>query len=344
MRRTAPRLSSDEVALVLRRAADLEAEAERPAAPGGVEPAAVEEAAREVGLSPEAVRQALAELHAGALGPSGRSGRRGLAARSPAGVAAHVAVEARLVAAEADTVHATTADFLRREAFGLRRHHAGQAVYHRRTDVGARARRLVHAGGSMQLSGVRTVTVAVTALDTSATPVARGAAEPVAAGDGRVGDAGGSGRRHLVRVEAEVASNRLGDRLRAAGAAAAAGTTLAVAGLLAGLGLLAVAGGVAGGVAARLWLGRRLRQRRRDEVREVLAALLDAVEDPSSRDRLTAGRPAWLHWSSSGSALSRGSWRSARGWARTSWSFHTERTRDKPPAHPADGRAGPRHT
>jgi hypothetical protein len=134
-------------------------------------------------------------------------------------------------------------------------------------------------------------------------------------------------------------------RLRATATASLLGTAVAVAGLLAGGGLLAVAGGIAGGAAARLALGRLLRRRRRDEVREVLAALLDAVEDPVARDRLAVGRPAWLQWSSSGSALSRGSWRSARGWARANWSVREEGSPEAAhPPSPADGRAGPRHT
>src|SRR5690606_33273589 len=78
--RRSPRLSRDEVALVLRRAAELDAAAGGPP-PDGYEPAAVEEAAREVGLSPAAVRQAVAELRAGVLPAEGTGRRRAATSR-----------------------------------------------------------------------------------------------------------------------------------------------------------------------------------------------------------------------------------------------------------------------
>ncbi|HEX5366494.1 MAG TPA: hypothetical protein VFW63_07515, partial [Acidimicrobiales bacterium] len=68
-----PRLSGDEVARVLRRAAEIDAVEARTEV--GLDPAALEEAAQEVGLSPAAVRRAVAELRAGAL-PAAPTGRR----------------------------------------------------------------------------------------------------------------------------------------------------------------------------------------------------------------------------------------------------------------------------
>lgn len=339
VRRTAPRLSSDEVALVLRRAADLEAAAEGPGAVDGVEPAAVEEAAREVGLSPAAVRQALAELHAGALAPTGRptwrSGGVGVAHVAP-----RLAVEARLVTTTAEVVHTTAGDFLRQQAFDLRRWQAERALYRRRTDVGARLRRSVNLNGRIWLTGVRAVTVSVTPLGSerpapapvSARPPASEQAAAATGGDAGSGSGGGAvdgqaradptvsaGQRHMVRLEAELASGRLGARLRATAAAMAAGGAVTLAGVLVGGGLIAVAAGVAGAVTARMWWGRRLLHQRRDEVREVLAALLDVIEDPTARHHPsvpTTGRSAWSTWWSSSSAGR--SW-SSRGWVRGDW-------------------------
>ena len=66
--RRSPRLTSDQVALVLRRAAELDAADAESGLADGYEPAAVEEAAREVGLSPAAVRQAVADPVTKAMG------------------------------------------------------------------------------------------------------------------------------------------------------------------------------------------------------------------------------------------------------------------------------------
>jgi hypothetical protein len=65
------RLTDDEVALVLRRASELDVGGTR--SPDGLPVTAVEAAASEVGLSPAAVRQAVAELRTGALHDDGRA-------------------------------------------------------------------------------------------------------------------------------------------------------------------------------------------------------------------------------------------------------------------------------
>ena len=71
------RLTSDEVARVLHRAAELEALDDATGPVVAYDAAAVEEAAREVGLSPAAVRQAVAELRVGVLPTPPAVGRRG---------------------------------------------------------------------------------------------------------------------------------------------------------------------------------------------------------------------------------------------------------------------------
>ena len=65
------RLTEDEVALVLRRASELDVGGA--ASPDGLPITAVEAAASEVGLSPAAVRQAVAELRTGALHDDGNA-------------------------------------------------------------------------------------------------------------------------------------------------------------------------------------------------------------------------------------------------------------------------------
>src|SRR5262249_16119522 len=60
-------LTQDQVALVLRRAADLDRHLGQTAPEPTLDPAAVEQAAIEAGISRAAVRRALAELHSGLL-------------------------------------------------------------------------------------------------------------------------------------------------------------------------------------------------------------------------------------------------------------------------------------
>src|SRR5690606_10059769 len=100
-----PRLTPDEVALVLRRAAEIEAASDGTVDDEGLDAAAVEEAAREAGLSPLAVRQAVAELQVGALpvAPATRNG--GL-------TASRFVSEQRLVDSAPEIVHAKVDRFM----------------------------------------------------------------------------------------------------------------------------------------------------------------------------------------------------------------------------------------
>jgi hypothetical protein len=245
-RRSPSRLTSEEVALVMRRAAELDGQAEQPD-DDGIDAAAVEAAAREVGLPAPLVRQALAELHAGTLDRGSRWGRGGRAARQ--------AVEARVVTTPPETVHVTMEQFLRRQTFDLRRRQGSQAVFRQRFDLAAKLRRVLDLKGSIQLAGVRTITLTVSP-----------------SGD----------QRHLVRLEGDLTS--LPSRSRAVAVAAGCGTFVAVAVLGALLfdGALAIFGAsLAAGVLAGRWLGRRLLRRRNEEVCETLAGFLDSIEAPA---------------------------------------------------------------
>lgn len=244
--RRSPRLSSDEVALVLRRAAAIEAADDEAGGSDGYDPAAVEEAAREAGLSPRAVRQAVAELRVGAL-PAEVEPRRG---RSRA-VSSRTVSHQRLVSTPPDAVHATVDRYLRTQMFELRRRSGDRAVYRQRSDLVASLRRGLDFGGAIKLEGIRTIDVVVTPADD----------------------------RTLVRVEAELTSSRAN---AVAGGAAAGGAVTFVTGLAGALlaePLLVIsalpAGAVVGGGGIRV-AGDRWRKRR-DDLAEVLAALLDRL-------------------------------------------------------------------
>lgn len=240
------RLTSDEVALVLRRAAEIEAAADgvdgSPVT--GYEPAAIEEAASEVGLSRSAVRQAVAELRAGALatGPDRRRARTATSRR---------VAQQRLVEPRPAEVHAVVERFLRTQMFELRRRAGDRSVYRPRSDLVASLRRGLDFAGVIKLEGLNTV-------DVIATP---------------------AGDLTLVRIEAELATSRAG----ALAGGAAAGSAVAVATGLAGAvlaepALLVAAlpaGAALGGGGMRVAESRW--RRRRDDVAEVLASLLDRL-------------------------------------------------------------------
>jgi hypothetical protein len=240
--RRSPRLTSDEVALVLRRASELDAAAELASPVAGYDTVAVEEAAREVGLSPAAVRQAVAELRAGAL-PGDVPARRGRAISSR-----HVCQQ-RLVATPAPAVLAAVDRFMRTQMLELRRRSGDRSLYRQRSDLVASVRRGLDFAGAIKFDGLRTIDVVVTPADD----------------------------RTLVRIEAELTSSRA----NAVAAGAAAGTAVTVTtGFLGAvlaepalvLGALP-AGAVIGGSGIRVAGGRW--RKRRDDVAEVLASLLD---------------------------------------------------------------------
>jgi hypothetical protein len=242
-----PRLSSDEVALVLRRAAAIEAADEQPGGSDGYDPAAVEEAAREAGLSPSAVRQAVAELRVGALPAEDEPRRRGLGRAVSSRTVSHQ----RLVTTSPETVQAAVDRYLRTQMFELRRRSGDRSLYRQRSDLVASLRRGLDFGGAIKLEGIRTIDVVVTPADD----------------------------RTLVRVEAELTSSRANAVAGGAAAGAAVTFVTGLTGALLAEPFLVIsslpAGAAVGGGGIRV-AGARWRKRR-DDLAEVLAALLDRL-------------------------------------------------------------------
>jgi hypothetical protein len=246
------RLTSEEVARVLHRAADIEATDHPVGRVEGYEAAAVVEAAAEVGLSPAAVHQAVAELRAGALEPAPVAGTRN-GRRLPAlGPGSRHVVHQRLVERSTADVVGVVDRFMRTQMFELRRRAGDRSLYRQRSDLMAHVRRRLDFAGAIKLDGLRTVDVVVTPADDE---------------------------RTLVRIQADLVASRAN---ALAGPAAAGGAVTVVTGVVgaalgeAGLVLASLPAGalVAGGgmrVAGTRW------QRRRDDVAEALASLLDRL-------------------------------------------------------------------
>jgi hypothetical protein len=258
--RRPPSLSGDEVAIVLRRAVELEAMTDEADGGGaeGYDPAALEEAAREVGLSPATVRQAVAELRAGVLPVPAPQDRKGVARRrtTPGGMPVPVAgsrmvAQQRLVEPTPAEVDAVLDRFMRTQMFELRRRAGDRAVYRPRRDLVANLRRRLDFAGAIRLDHLATVTTVVVPAQ----------------------------ERTLVRVEAELVASRA----NAMTGGAAAGSAVAV-----GMGFFGAVFGEAGLVIAALPAGAMVGggsmrvaesrwRRRRDDVAEALAGLLDRL-------------------------------------------------------------------
>jgi hypothetical protein len=240
-----PRLTSDQVALVLRRAAELDALLATPAGDDGYDPVAVEEAAREVGLSPAAVRQAVAELRVGALPVPGANRRPARPVRS------RMVTQQRLVEVPPPSVHASVDRFMRTQMFELRRRAGDRSLYRPRSDLVASLRRGLDFAGVIRLDGLRTVSVTAVEAD----------------------------EMTLVRVEAELTTSRA----NAVAGGAAAGTSVALLtgmlGAIVGEVALVVgalpAGAAIGAGSVRVAEARW--RKRRDDVAEALGSLLDRL-------------------------------------------------------------------
>jgi hypothetical protein len=240
-------LTRDEVARVLHRASEIEAAADGPATGDHYDAEAVEQAAVEVGLSPAAVRQAVAELRVGVLPAGGPAGRL---ERSRVATSRFVAQQ-RLVERRPEAVHAAVDRFLRSQMLELRRRSGDRALYRPRRDLVASLRRGLDFAGAIKLDGIRTVSALATPAD----------------------------ERTLVRVEAELASSRANVVAGAAGTGTGVALLMGIGGALAaepGLVIAAVPAGAAVGAGGLRIAGGRWRQRR-DDVDEVLAALLDRL-------------------------------------------------------------------
>ena len=242
-------LTRDEVARVLHRASEIEAAADGRINGDGYDAEAVEQAAAEVGLSPAAVRQAFAELRIGALPGDGPVPTK--RADGSRVATSRFVTQQRLVERRPEAVHAAVDRFLRSQMLELRRRGGDRSLYRPRRDLVASLRRGLDFAGVIKLDGIRTVSLLVTPAD----------------------------ERTLVRLEAELASSRANVVAGAAGTGAAVALVMGVGGALAaepGLVIAAVPAGAAVGAGGLRVAGGRWRQRR-DNVDEVLAALLDRL-------------------------------------------------------------------
>ncbi|HEX6597410.1 MAG TPA: hypothetical protein VF045_10770, partial [Acidimicrobiales bacterium] len=126
-------LSQDDIAVVLRRAAEIDRELGSGSA-NGLDDAAVEQAAVEAGISSPAVRRALAEWRAGVLEePSSRTRRRILGPPT--------LTVCRTVPGPASEVEDHLHRFLNDELFELRRDLGSRTTWIRRRGLEATARR-----------------------------------------------------------------------------------------------------------------------------------------------------------------------------------------------------------
>lgn len=254
--RPTPRLTSDEVALVLRRAVEIEAQTDVDLESTGWDPAALEAAAEEVGLSSAAVRQAVAELRAGALlvpdDAAGRRRRRGPGGLPEPVTGSRAVVQQRLVVPPPDRVTAKVDRFLRTQMFELGRRSGDRAIYRPRRDMVASLRRGLDFAGAIRLDGLRTVTTVVTPADD----------------------------RTLVRIEAELAASRANAVSVGVAAGASVSFVTGLLGALFGDPALVIAalpaGAVVGGGGVRITESRW--RRRRNDVSEALDRLLDTLK------------------------------------------------------------------
>jgi hypothetical protein len=157
----------------------------------------------------------------------------------------------RLVERRPDAVHAAVDRFLRSQMLELRRRSGDRSLFRPRRDLVASLRRGLDFAGAIKLDGIRTVSLLVTPAD----------------------------ERTLVRLEAELTSSRANVMAGAAGTGAAVALLMGLGGALAaepGLVIAAVPAGAAVGAGGLQVAGGRWRKRR-DDVEEVLGALLDRL-------------------------------------------------------------------
>lgn len=143
-------LTPEDAAAVLRRASELDTPALEQH--GALDEQVVRDAAREVGLSPRAVDQAVAEWRAGALQPLPplQTGRR-------LGLLASVVVEAQ-IAIPPDDAHRQVQTWLDTQWFEQRRHRGSETEWRPRPGLLATARRAVDFNRTMRLSRVDRLT------------------------------------------------------------------------------------------------------------------------------------------------------------------------------------------
>jgi hypothetical protein len=235
----AERLTQEEVALVLRRAAELDVDL-----PGAVDDRlpveAIEAAAAEVGLPAVAVRQAVAEFRAGLLTEGA----------SPVPAPATV-VEAAVVPLEPAAALAVLGRWLSGQTFHCHRGRDGVEVWRVREDWVAGAMRTFDWSASVRLKEVREVVVRAIAVE------------------------GGT----LVRLEATLGGATAAAPGIGLAVAALPGSTISVVAAGSGAPAVAAVGAALAGLGATGgWLaGRAVRRNRSEHVADELAAELDRV-------------------------------------------------------------------
>ncbi|MDQ3979568.1 MAG: hypothetical protein M3314_08460 [Actinomycetota bacterium] len=246
-------LSQEEIALVLRRAAELDRDAS--CQPGtGLDAVALEQIALEAGITPQSVRRALAELRAGVLDQPPAPRRAWLGPPT--------LTVCRTLPGPAALVEQQLHRFLARELFELRRDLGERTVWVARRGLDARVRRTIDRGVQRRLilREVQHVELSVIA-------------EP-----------GGEDERVLVRMEIDVRAMRRTQGKVSAAAAATGGGLAAIGAGLAGLDpVLLVTTAAGGGIAAAGYrVGSAFYRSRVEDIESGVAGLLDRLERPAS--------------------------------------------------------------
>jgi len=250
-------LSQDQIALVLRRAAELDRELGAGCA-NGLDDAAVEQAAVEAGISSPAVRRALAEWRAGVLAEAPQRPRHRILGPPTLTVC-------RTVPGPAAVVEGQLHRFLREELFDLRRDMGARTTWVRRRSLEATARRAVDraVGHRLILRDVNHVDLSVVDQD-----------------DEWV----------LVRLNIDVLAVRHAQGTVAGSATVVGGGVTAFTAALNGLhpAVLMVGAAGAGVMGAGLWIGSSRYRRRVEELESGLGGVLDHIE--RGRTRLSGRR------------------------------------------------------
>ncbi len=231
------RLTDEEVARVLRRASELDPATTTPA-DSGMPGAAVEAAAAEVGLSPAAVRQAVAELRTGALDEPGA-----------------LVVCARVVPGSSADALVSVGHWLKGQAMVRARDRVTEQVWRPREDVMARIQRRLDFAAAIRLRAADEVVVRAVDVEDGSLVRLTVHLEPPIAGAPRLGAGIGGAGGVLAAVGLAAATGDPGPVL-VLGTAPAAGT-----------------GGYIG-----WRIGRRVRERERQRVGEAIDGLLDELE------------------------------------------------------------------
>lgn len=250
------RLTDEETALVLRRAAELEHRT--PGDAGGLDPATLEEVAAEVGLSRQSVRRALAELRVGALAP----GPASRWARTTRLFGSGTLAVSRSIPGTPRTVEAAVHDFLERQLFRVVRNVGGRSVWAPREDLAASVRRSIDRRIQKRLSleDVGRIEVAV------------------------VEDPGEAGARSLLHVHLDLGGVRRASAAMVVGGGALGAAAIGGSLLLIGLDPVTAAAVPAGAAAALAGhrLGAAHHRRQSDAIETAVHGMLDALDRPAS--------------------------------------------------------------